>query len=104
MQNEPAVDADHFRPDGVDDELVQANGTFSEALERLERARGHLDAFHQLTGRADMMLDDVADGLRATGHGGLADRVEATSHPAAARPRGHLAAARPRGHPADAPR
>ncbi len=70
------MDADHLRPDGVGDELVQATGTFSEALERLERARGHLYAFHQLTGRADMMLDDVADGLRATGHGGLADRVE----------------------------
>lgn len=70
-----SVDADHSRPDGVLDELVAANGTFSAALERIERARGALYEFHQLVGGADGMLDDVVDGLRAAGHDDLADRV-----------------------------
>ncbi|WP_214407593.1 hypothetical protein [Pseudonocardia lacus] len=70
-----AVDAEHSRPEGASDELVQAAGTMSEALEYLERARGHLYSFHQLMGRADLLLDDAVDGLRGTGHEELAERV-----------------------------
>jgi hypothetical protein len=70
-----SVDADHARPEGAPDELVQAAGGLSEALEHVERARGHLYSFHQLMGHADMLLDDVVEGLRSTGHGKLADRV-----------------------------
>jgi len=47
----------------------------SEAFERIERARGALYTFHQLIGGADAQLDDVVDGLRANGFGGLADRI-----------------------------
>ena len=75
VQNEP-LDAAHARPDDASDDLVAANGTFSEALERIERARGALYEFHQLMGGADAMLDDVVDGLRATGHDDLAQRVQ----------------------------
>jgi hypothetical protein len=71
-----SVDAAHSRPAGASDQLVEANGTFSEALEYLERARGQLYAFHQLVGRADLLLDDVVAGLRETGHDELACRVE----------------------------
>jgi hypothetical protein len=71
-----AVDAAHRRPPGASDRLVEANGTFSEALEFLERARGQLYAFHQLVGRADLLLDDVVAGLCETGHDELARRVE----------------------------
>jgi len=71
-----SVDAEHARPDGTSDELVAANGTLSEALERIERARGALYEFHQLMGGADALLDDVVDGLRCTGHDDLADRVQ----------------------------
>lgn len=70
-----SVDPAHARPDGVPDRLVEAAGTLSEALERIERARGALYEFHQLMGGADALLDDVVDGLAATGHPGLADRV-----------------------------
>jgi hypothetical protein len=70
-----SVDAGHARPDTASDELVQAAGGLSEALEFVERARGHLYAFHQLMGRADLLLDDVVDGLRGTGHEKLAERV-----------------------------
>ncbi|WP_454196282.1 hypothetical protein [Nocardia sp. Marseille-Q1738] len=68
-------DVRHRRPDGVDDATVAATGKLSEALETAERARGHLYAFHQLTGRADLMLDLVVDLFRAAGHLQIADRI-----------------------------
>lgn len=43
-------DTVHRVPDGVDDATVEALGRLSEALETVERARGCLYAFHQLTG------------------------------------------------------
>ena len=46
---------------GVDDDTVEAVGQVSEALEYVERARGHLYSFHQLMGHADLLL-----GARAT--------------------------------------
>ncbi|RYP87568.1 hypothetical protein EKO23_05915 [Nocardioides guangzhouensis] len=67
---------DHRRPDGVDDATVEAVGRLTEALETVERARGHLYSFHQLTGEADFKLGDAADQLREAGHTRLADRLE----------------------------
>ncbi|HSK59147.1 MAG TPA: hypothetical protein VK935_08860 [Actinomycetospora sp.] len=74
MSDVPAPD--HRRPPGVDDATVEALGRLSEALEVVEQARGHLYAFHQLMGKADLTLGDAVDRLRAAGHGGLADEVE----------------------------
>lgn len=71
-----SVDHAHARPDGASDEEVAAAGKMSEALERLERARGHLHAFHQMIGETDLMLDDVVDGLRAAGRPELAEHLE----------------------------
>jgi hypothetical protein len=68
-------DAAHRRPDGVDDRTVAAVGRLSEALETVERARGHLYELHQLIGHADLLLDEVVAELRAAGHEGLADRI-----------------------------
>ncbi len=64
------------RPDGVSDETVEAAGSVSEALEYVERARGHLYSFHQLMGHADLLLGEACDKLRAAGHGSIADRLE----------------------------
>ena len=64
------------RPDGVDDETVEAAGSVSEALEYVERARGHLYSFHQLIGHADLLLGEACDKLRAAGHDAVADRLE----------------------------
>lgn len=69
------LDAAHAAPDGVDDATVEAVGRLSEALETVERARGHLYSFHQLTGGADLAIGDAVDQLRAAGHTGLADRL-----------------------------
>jgi hypothetical protein len=64
------------RPDGVSDETVEAAGSVSEALEYVERARGHLYEFHQLIGHADLTLGEACDKLRAAGHDAVADRLE----------------------------
>ncbi|WP_405149902.1 hypothetical protein OG589_16085 [Sphaerisporangium sp. NBC_01403] len=68
-------DPGHRRPAGMDDTTVEALGKLSEALETAERARGHLYAFHQLTGRAHLMLEDAVGLLREAGHGDQADAV-----------------------------
>lgn len=65
----------HARPDGANDDLVTAAGGLSEALERVERARGALYTFHQLMGGADAMLDDVVGHLAKGGREDLAHRV-----------------------------
>jgi hypothetical protein len=69
-------DAAHQRPAGLDDATVAALGKLSEALETTERVRGHLYALHQLTGHADLMLDDAVDLFRRAGHPKVADRIE----------------------------
>jgi hypothetical protein len=71
-------DPDHRRPEGVDDATVEALGTLSEALEAVEVARGHLYAFHRLSGTADLTLGDATDKLRHAGHTQLAERIERT--------------------------
>lgn len=71
-----SVDATHSRPEGASDELVAAAGRLSEALEYVERVRGHLYSFHQLIGHADLLLDEVVEGLRRTGHDELASQVQ----------------------------
>jgi hypothetical protein len=57
-------------------EAVDAAGKMTEALETLERARGHLYSFHQLVGEADFKLDAALDALRAAGATELAGRIE----------------------------
>ncbi|MFD6416215.1 hypothetical protein [Streptomyces sp. NPDC060194] len=66
----------HRRPSGVTDATVKALGALSKALETTERARGALYEFHQLTGGADLQLDDAVQQLREAGHDEHADRVE----------------------------
>jgi hypothetical protein len=68
-------DEAHRRPEGLDDRTVEALGKLSEALETVERVRGHLYAAHQLTGTADFQLDDAVALFREAGHGKLADRI-----------------------------
>ncbi|ODB72822.1 MULTISPECIES: hypothetical protein [Micromonospora] len=69
-------DRAHRRPDGVSDATVEALGKLSEALECVERARGHLYELHQLIGHADLMLDDAVEMFRRAGHPGLAERID----------------------------
>ncbi len=69
-------DSAHQRPDGVDDDTVEALGKLSEALEVIEHARGYLYGFHRLTGKADLALGEAVDLLRAAGHTVLADEID----------------------------
>lgn len=71
-----AIDEEHTRPDGTDDLTVEALGNISEALEAVEIARGHLYAFHRLSGTADLTLGKGVDQLREAGHADLADRIQ----------------------------
>jgi hypothetical protein len=60
---------------GIDTATISAVGKLSEALEFVERARGHLYAFHQLMGHADLLLGDACDELTEAGHREVAQRL-----------------------------
>lgn len=74
MTPEP-LDEDHARPATATDAAVSAAGKMTEALETLERARGHLYSFHQLVGGADLLLDEVCEHLEEAGRSDLAAAV-----------------------------
>jgi hypothetical protein len=69
------VTNDRTRPD-LDDTTVEGLGKLSEALETVEQARGLLYGFHQLTGKADLLLQDAVELLRKAGHTRLADDLD----------------------------
>ena len=60
----------------ADPKVTEAVGRASEALEYVERARGHLYSFHQLMGRADLIFGDAADQLRDAGCDEAADHLD----------------------------
>ncbi|MCF6743039.1 hypothetical protein E9529_01880 [Blastococcus sp. KM273128] len=66
---------DRTRPD-LDDQTVEALGKLSEALETVDQARGFLYAFHQLTGKADRLLQESVELFRAAGAAPLAADLE----------------------------
>jgi len=81
MNQEPVTDrerqlAAHQRPAGADDDTVAGVGKLSEALEKVEEARGHLYAFHRLCGSADLALGEAVDELRAAGHIEISDELK----------------------------
>ena len=69
------MSTDRTRPD-LDDDTVEGLGKLSEALETIDQARGFLYGFHQLTGKADRLLQEAVGTLRGAGHGALADDLE----------------------------
>src|SRR5437764_10671107 len=69
------MSSDRTRPD-LDDTTVEGLGSLSEALETVEQARGFLYAFHQLTGKADRLLQESVATLRGAGQSALADDIE----------------------------
>ncbi|WP_326837109.1 hypothetical protein VSH64_19770 [Amycolatopsis rhabdoformis] len=64
--------AEQLEPDRA---TLEAVGKITEALETVEIARGHLYAFHQLTGSADEKLGQGIALLRDAGHAEHADRL-----------------------------
>jgi len=73
MASSHSLDDDHRRPEGASDDVVAATGKVSEALEWVERARGHLYEAHQLMGHADELFGEAADALDAAGAAPQAD-------------------------------
>jgi hypothetical protein len=59
-----------------DPATVEALGKISEALETVERARGHLYSFHQLIGESDRRVEEAMHLLRDAGHAAWSDRLE----------------------------
>lgn len=66
------MDADHKRPANATNAEVAAAGKVSEALEYVERVRGHFYELHQLIGHADQLFSEGADLLEQAGHAELA--------------------------------
>lgn len=65
-----------FREDlDFDSDVTEAVGRASEALEYVERARGHLYSFHQLIGHADIVFGEAADLLRKAGEAEAGDEI-----------------------------
>jgi hypothetical protein len=62
-------------PPDIDQDTVEAVGKVTAALETIERARGHLYAFHQLTGGADFALGEGIEQLAKAGHQDWAYRL-----------------------------
>ena len=60
----------------ADDAVTEAVGRASEALEYVERARGHLYSLHQLIGRADILFEEAADLFRDAGQADVADELQ----------------------------
>ena len=69
-------DSAHRRPAGLDDVTVEALGKLSEALETVERARGHLYSLHQLVGAADFKLDEAVSLFMQAGRPTVAERIQ----------------------------
>lgn len=59
-----------------DEAITEAVGKASEALEYVERARGHLYSFHQLMGHADLVFGEAVDQFRDAGKPDTADDLE----------------------------
>jgi hypothetical protein len=62
----------HTSQDQPDAATVAAVGKLTEALETVEVARGHLYAFHRLTGSADFTVERAIELLEQAGHTELA--------------------------------
>ncbi|MGC4111738.1 MAG: hypothetical protein QM747_15240 [Nocardioides sp.] len=70
------ISEQHQVPDGVDAATVDAVGRLTKGLETVEWARGHLYAFHQLTGEGNRLVEEAIPMLREAGHDEWADRLE----------------------------
>jgi hypothetical protein len=75
MSSDERMREEHRRPAGASDDDVEGAGKMTEALERLERARGHLYAFHQLVGETDLLLDEVVAALTRGGRDELVTQL-----------------------------
>jgi hypothetical protein len=61
--------------ESINPQTIDAVGKATEALEYVERARGHLYAFHQLIGRADFLFEESSLQLAESGHHEEADSL-----------------------------
>jgi hypothetical protein len=74
VEQDPRLTGGSWR-EALDDGTVEAVGALTEALETVEVARGHLYAFHRLTGTADFQVERAITLLEKAGHEELAERL-----------------------------
>ena len=75
--SEPVKASEHRTPEGVSEQTIEGVGKLSEGFEYIERAKGHLYSFHQLSGSADLALQEGVATLREAGHHELAEEIDA---------------------------
>ena len=68
---------DYREAHGDDAAVTEAVGKASEALEYVERARGHLYSLHQLIGRADLLFEEAGELFEEAGQAAAAERLAA---------------------------
>lgn len=73
---DPRLDPSFLKREGIDEKTVEAVGKLSEARETVEVARGHLYAFHQLSGHADFQVGEAVGLFRKAGHSEFAEVLE----------------------------
>ncbi|MGN6160303.1 MAG: hypothetical protein ACTHOG_01240 [Marmoricola sp.] len=77
MSDDPRLDPAWAERLDYDDATIEAVGKLTDAFETIEVARGHLYAFHRMTGTAGTEISDAVKLLRDAGHEDVAERVRA---------------------------
>lgn len=75
IHRDPRMDPDFWKNLSCDDATVDAVGKVTDALETMEIARGHLYAFHRMTGTAEREISEAAALLEKAGHEDEAERL-----------------------------
>lgn len=75
MERDPRLEDSFWENLPYDSATVEAVGRVTDALDTMEVARGHLYAFHRMTGTAGREMDEAADLLEKAGHAEVAQRL-----------------------------
>jgi len=68
MERDPRLQDEFWERLSCDSATIEAVGRVTDALDTVEVARGHLYAFHRMTGSAGREMSEAADLLEKAGH------------------------------------
>ena len=75
MERDPRLEDSFWEKLAYDEATIEAVGRLTDALDTVEVARGHLYAFHRMTGSAGREMAEAADLLEKAGHQAEAQRL-----------------------------
>lgn len=75
MERDPRLEDEFWENLSYDSATIEAVGKVTDALDTVEVARGHLYAFHRMTGTAGREMSEAADLLEKAGHAAEAQRL-----------------------------